>query len=265
MFFEVLAAEIHDSGHLSVNWVEAELFVMALLPVASCLYWQRQLEGLQEPRLVIVKVSDAIHRHAALSSRKVKTVQWVLSDKLWLHHPPTAWTSKTKEITNSQRNLCIITYIPTLLRVRGATYGVLSRGDSLGVSDVELRDELLLESSLLASLKLEVRWRKDSINSVGSLCPSLWGSCRCLCVRSLDMTCDSGMPNTWGVTSAWGERARQEAVKFIFLASSQLGDVELLLICVIHVSMLYILLSGACVFCTKCLKLRVRCSFFISL
>lgn len=75
VFFKVLAAETHHPGHLSVNWVEAELFVMTLLPVASCLYWQRQLEGLQEPRLVIIKVSDAVHRHSALSSRWVTTVQ----------------------------------------------------------------------------------------------------------------------------------------------------------------------------------------------
>lgn len=75
VFFQVLAAEIHYSGYLSVNRVKAELFVVALLPVASCLYWQRQLEGLQEPRLVIIKVSDAIHRHSTLSSRWVTTIQ----------------------------------------------------------------------------------------------------------------------------------------------------------------------------------------------
>lgn len=46
----------------------------------------------------------------------------------------------------------------TLLRVRGAVSGVLSRGDSLGVSELELSDELLLESSLLLPLlKLELR------------------------------------------------------------------------------------------------------------
>lgn len=125
---------------------------------------------------------------------------------------------------------------PTLLHVRGAMSGVLRRGDSLGVSEVELRDELLLKNSVLALLKLEVSWRKDSINSVGSLCPSRRGSCRCLCLRSLDMTCDSGMPNTWGISSVGGEKARQEDIKFIFLASSELGNVELLLIYISHVS-----------------------------
>lgn len=84
---------------------------------------------------------------------------------------------------------------PTLLRCRGTVSAVLNRGDSLGIS-LELRDELLLESSLLALLKLDVRWRKDSISSVGSLCPSRGGSCFCLSLRSLDMTCDSGIPNT---------------------------------------------------------------------
>lgn len=93
---------------------------------------------------------------------------------------------------------------PTLLRVRGALSSVPRRGDSLGVSDVELREEVLLESSLFLLLRLEVRWRKDNISSVGSLCSSRWGSCRCLCVRSLEMTCDSGMPNAWGMVSVWG-------------------------------------------------------------
>lgn len=68
IFFQVLAAEIHYPGHLSVDGVKAELFVVVLLPVSSRLFWQRQLEGLQEPRLVIIKVSDAIHGHPALSS-----------------------------------------------------------------------------------------------------------------------------------------------------------------------------------------------------
>lgn len=91
---------------------------------------------------------------------------------------------------------------PTLLRVRGAASAALIRGDSLGASP-ELREELLLENSLLALLKLEVRWRKDSMSSVGSLWPSHWGSWRCFSARSLDMTCDSGTPNARGVTSAW--------------------------------------------------------------
>lgn len=81
----MLATEIHCPGHLSVNRVKAELFVMALLPVASYLFWQRQLEGLQEPRLVIIKVSDAIHRHSTLSGRWVTTMDrvTVVSSKMW--------------------------------------------------------------------------------------------------------------------------------------------------------------------------------------
>lgn len=67
MFFQVLAAEVHHPGHLSVNWVEAELFVVALFPVASCLGWQRELERLQQPGLAVIKVGDAIHRYATLS------------------------------------------------------------------------------------------------------------------------------------------------------------------------------------------------------
>lgn len=142
---------------------------------------------------------------------------------------------------------------------------MLSRGASLGVSKVELRDVLLLKNSLLALLKLEVSWRKDSISSVGSLCPSRRGSCRCLCLRSLAITCNSGMPNTWGISSVGGERARQEDKKFIFLASSELGDVELILIYISHVSILHFLLSGSCIFlhkvyffCQRLTKLETR-------
>lgn len=43
----------------------------------------------------------------------------------------------------------------TLLCVHRAVSAVLGRGDSLWVSEVELRDELLLESSLLVFFKLE--------------------------------------------------------------------------------------------------------------
>lgn len=77
VYFQVLAAEIHYPWHLSVNRVKAELFVVVLLPAAGRLIWQRQLEGLQEPRLVIIKVSDAIHRHTTLSSRWVTAVYTV--------------------------------------------------------------------------------------------------------------------------------------------------------------------------------------------
>lgn len=42
--------------------------------------------------------------------------------------------------------------MPTLLCVRGATSGKRSGGDSQGVSEAELREELLLESSLVALL-----------------------------------------------------------------------------------------------------------------
>lgn len=75
VFFQVLATEIHYPGHLPVDRVKAELFVMALLPVANCLDWQGELKGLQEPRLVIIKISDAIHRYSALSRRCATTTQ----------------------------------------------------------------------------------------------------------------------------------------------------------------------------------------------
>lgn len=49
-----------------------------------------------------------------------------------------------------------VTEQPTLLRVRGAASAVLIKVDSLGAS-LELREELLLENSLLVLLKLVVR------------------------------------------------------------------------------------------------------------
>lgn len=67
--FEVLAAELHDPRDLSVNGVEAELFVASLLPAAGRFCRHRQVERLQEPRLVIVKVGDAIHRYSALPGK----------------------------------------------------------------------------------------------------------------------------------------------------------------------------------------------------
>lgn len=54
VFLQMLAAEIHHPGHLSVDRVEAELLVVVLFTVAACLRWQRELKGLQEPRLVII-------------------------------------------------------------------------------------------------------------------------------------------------------------------------------------------------------------------
>lgn len=67
----MLAAEIHYPRNLSVDRVEAELLVAGFLSATGCLVRQRQLKGLQEPGLVIIEVSDAIHGHPALSTRWV--------------------------------------------------------------------------------------------------------------------------------------------------------------------------------------------------
>ena len=67
IFFQVLAAEIHYPRHLPVNGVEAELFVLVLLPAAGRLVRPGELESLQQPRLVVIQVGDAIHRHSTLS------------------------------------------------------------------------------------------------------------------------------------------------------------------------------------------------------
>lgn len=65
----MLAAKIHHSRHLPVDWVQAELFLSPLPPAEGCLHWQRQLEGLQELGLVVIEVGDAIHGHSALSEQ----------------------------------------------------------------------------------------------------------------------------------------------------------------------------------------------------
>lgn len=66
MFLQVQAAALHYPGHLSKDVVEAEILVPLLLLVAGCLGWQGQLQGLQQTRLVVIQVSDAIHRHSSL-------------------------------------------------------------------------------------------------------------------------------------------------------------------------------------------------------
>lgn len=88
----------------------------------------------------------------------------------------------------------------TLRLTRGAGSGVLGDTDSFGVSEVELRDELLLESSLFCRLFPNGR-RKDP-NSDASFCSSLCKSCFSLYARSLAMTWDKGIPNACGINSA---------------------------------------------------------------
>lgn len=102
----------------------------------------------------------------------------------------------------------------TRLRARGAASGVFGEVDSLGVSEEELTDELLLESSLLG--RLVANCRMEDTRSPTSRCPSLWASCRCLCVRSLAITCDSDMPKACGTNSS-GEEGGVETGIFTFL------------------------------------------------
>lgn len=120
--------------------------------------------------------------------------------------------STRAEDTVGRHTGLIVRFNRTLLRVLGAASGAGANGDLLGLSELELRDELLLDSSLLARLNVEVKWRKDSTNSVGSQCCSCGASWRCLCVRSLQMTCASGMLKAWGVASVGKDSERTDMV-----------------------------------------------------
>lgn len=88
----------------------------------------------------------------------------------------------------------------TLLLARGAGSGVFGDVDSFGVSEVELRDELLLESSLFCFLF--PNGRSEDTKSDASFCSSLCKSCFSLYARSLAMTWDKGIPNACGMNSA---------------------------------------------------------------
>ena len=87
----------------------------------------------------------------------------------------------------------------TLLLTRGAGSGVLGDVDSFGVSEVELRDELLLESSLFCLLF--PNGRREDTKSDASFCSSLCKSCFSLYARALAITWDKGMPNDCGLNS----------------------------------------------------------------
>lgn len=94
----------------------------------------------------------------------------------------------------------------TLLLTRGAGSGVLGDVDSFGVSEVELRDELLLESSLFCLLF--PNGRREDTKSDASFCSSLCKSCFSLYARSLAITWDKGIPNACGINSARKKKNR---------------------------------------------------------
>lgn len=73
------------------------------------------------------RVNHALHSERTLLCKTQK--------HLW----PLIWSS----------DVVIISFCLTLLRARGAASGVLGDVDSLAVSDVELKEELLLDNSLL--------------------------------------------------------------------------------------------------------------------
>lgn len=99
----------------------------------------------------------------------------------------------------------------TLLRARGAASGVLDEVDSFAVSEVELSDELLLESSLVG--RRVANCRMEDTRSLGSLCSSLWPSWRWRWVRSLVITCDKDIPNACGAFSETIPEKSERAVQ----------------------------------------------------
>lgn len=66
---------------------------------------------------------------------------------------------------------CVVMGLLTRLLARGAGSGVLGEVDSFGVSEVELRDELLLESSLFCLLV--PNGKRKATKSETSFCSSL--------------------------------------------------------------------------------------------
>lgn len=101
----------------------------------------------------------------------------------------------------------------TRRRARGAASGVPGATLSLGVSEVELSDELLLESSLLGLLVVKCRMEETRSEAVSRCSSVRWPSCLCLCTRSLAITCESGMPNAWGANSVRREERDKWADK----------------------------------------------------
>jgi hypothetical protein len=119
-------------------------------------------------------------------------------------------------------NFCRIRGDPdqlTLLLARGAGSGVFGDVDSFGVSEVELRDELLLESSLFCFLFPNGR-REDTKSDDASFCSSLCKSCFSLYARSLAMTWDKGIPNACGMNSA----RKKKSNIYVYGRSIQTGE-----------------------------------------
>lgn len=70
IFLDVLTAAVNHPGDLPVDGIEAQPLVPVLLLLVRCFSWQGQLQRLQEAGLVVVQVSDGVHRHSSLWGRK---------------------------------------------------------------------------------------------------------------------------------------------------------------------------------------------------
>jgi len=128
VFLNVLAAAVHHPGHLAVDGVEAQPFVPVLLILIRRLERQRELQGLEEAGLVVVQVRDGVHRHGALRVNR-------------------AFFSVQTGLAPGFKSIRFVRL--TLRRARGGASGVLGDVDSLAVSDVELKEELLLDNSFV--------------------------------------------------------------------------------------------------------------------
>lgn len=137
----MLTAAVDHPGHLTVDGIEAQPFVPVLLLFAWCFGRQWELQRLQQAGLIVIQVCDGVHWHATLDViGNVGLIQVQLPYNLYI----------------LQNSVSL-----TLLRARGAASGVLG-DDSLAVSDVELKEELLLDSSLLDD-RFVANYRIDGI------------------------------------------------------------------------------------------------------
>lgn len=75
VFLDVLTAAVDHPGHLAVDGIEAQPLVPMLLLLTRRVGRQRELQRLEQARLVVVQVGDGVHRHAPLEDEGLHSIQ----------------------------------------------------------------------------------------------------------------------------------------------------------------------------------------------